>query len=149
MRRLASAVLIGALLTSCGDKDPLSPEDVSGLYTLVSLNGGAIPASVIVTDQVDTSVTTTVTYTAGSVCLNADNTYSTSIAFEFVSNPGGLRQETSTDSGTFELVEPATIRFTSSEGEEPGSGTLNGNRLTMIVDATSSAGIVFTLVFEK
>ena len=40
MGRLASVVLTGALLTACNDA--FSPEGVSGLYNLVSVNGSAI-----------------------------------------------------------------------------------------------------------
>ncbi len=141
MRRLASVVLTGALLTACGDS--FSPEGVSGLYNLVSVNGSAIPHSETVT--VGPGMTVIETFSAGSVSLSANNTYSVSITIG-IDGADFL----TTDSGTFELVEPATIRFTSSSLVVPAgnrllesfSGTLDGNRLTIIDDGDS-------YVFEK
>ena len=142
MRRLASIVLTGALLTACGDS--FSPEGVSGLYNLVSVNGTALPYSETVTVGPGMTVVTE-TVSAGSVSLSANNTYSVSITIGIdgadIPNAG---------SGTFELVEPATIRFTSSSLVVPAgnrllesfSGTLDGNRLT-IIDYGDS------FVFEK
>ena len=140
MRRLASVVLTGALLTACGDS--FSPEGVSGLYNLVSVNGEAIPYSetVPVGQVIET-------FSAGSVSLSANNTYSISLTIG-IDGAAGI---SNTDSGTFELVEPATIRFTTSSLVVPPgkrrlrgdfSGTLDGNRLTIILDGDS-------FVFEK
>ena len=124
MRRLASVVLTGALLTACGG-NPFSPESVSGVYNLVSINGNAIPWTI-----------QGITISARSFSLNANNTYSTSITIQNGGGPG-----TSTASGTFELVEPVTIRFTSSAGGTI-PGTLDGNKLTIIQNGDS-------FVFEK
>ena len=135
MRRLASVVLTGALLTACGG-NPFSPEGVSGVYNLVSVNGNALPWT---SDQGATT-------SAGSFSLNANNTYSSSVTGKSPSSniPGTL-----TASGTFELVEPDTIRFTRSPGGMFSgtlggmfSGTLDGNRLTLSEDGDS-------FVFEK
>ena len=138
MRRLASVVLTGALLTACGDA--LSPEGVSGRYNLVSVNGEFIPSSETVTVRPGFTLTRTVS--AGSVSLSANNTYSASLTIQIEDSAHGTSgPDTETDSGTFELVEPATIRFTSSDGDT-FSGTLDGNRLTIIEDGDS-------FVFEK
>lgn len=128
MRRLASVVLTGALLTACGG-NPFSPEGVSGVYNLVSVNGNALPWT---SDQ-------GATISAGSFSLNANNTYSSSVTIKPLSSniPG-----TVTGSGTFELVEPDTIRFTRSIGGM-FSGTLDGNRLTLSEEDGDS------FVFEK
>ena len=137
MRRLASVVLTGALLTACSDS--FSPEGVSGLYNLVSVNGTAIPYSETVT--VGPGMTVTETFSAGSVSLSANNTYSFSLTIGI--EGGGISiSATYTDSGTFELVEPATVRFTSSIDGETFSGILDGNRLTIVDDGDS-------FVFEK
>ena len=116
MRRLALVVLTGALLTACGG-NPFSPEGVSGLYNLVSVNGNELPWT---SDQGATTF-------AGSFNLNANNTYSTSVTIQ---PPSSNIPATVTASGTFELVEPDTIRFTRSDGGM-FSGTLDGNRLTL------------------
>ncbi len=44
MRRLASVVLTGVLLTACGG-DAFSPEDVSGTYNLETVNGSPLPVT--------------------------------------------------------------------------------------------------------
>ncbi len=67
MGRLASVVLTGALLAACNDA--FSPEGVSGLYNLVSVNGSAIPWS---GTAIELGMTVTFTYSAGSVNLNAN-----------------------------------------------------------------------------
>ena len=154
MRRLASVVLTGVLLTACGG-NPFSPEGVSGLYLLETVNGSPLPFSQTVTQN---GVTVTTTTTAGSVSLNANGTYSVSITFSgAIGGDTPTTTLTSTDSGTFELVAPSAIRFTSSEfrlttsdgetistssGGETISGTLAGDRLTII----DEGGI---LVFRK
>ena len=73
--------------------------------------------------------------TAGSVSLNANSTFSSSITFS-LTIAGVTTTSTETDSGTFELVEPSTVRATFSDGEII-SGTLDGNRLTIIDDGDS------------
>ena len=118
MKRLTSSpvfliVLTGALLTACGDT-PFTPEGVAGVYTLESINGNPLPFA-------ETAQTT---ITAGSITLNADGTFSSSVTTNSNTRPF---------SGTFTLVEPSTIRFAAT-GEEPLSGTLEGDTITIIVD---------------
>ena len=137
MRRLASVVSTGALLAACGN--PFSPEGVSGLYNLVSVNGEAITWW---GDAIELGVTVTFTYTAGSFSLNANSTYSNSTTIE-VERGGFSSTDIVTDSGTFELVEPATILFTRSVGGT-FPGTLDGNRLT---PGDGTGDIIF--VFER
>ncbi len=148
MRRLASLVLTGVLLIACGD--PFSPEGVSGLYILESFNGSPIPFSQTTTQN---GVRIIVSITAGSVSLNANGTYSESVT---ISGTMGSDTTTTTlttmDSGTFELVAPSTIRFTSSQsrvtssdGEtiftssdgETFSATLDGDRLEIVTEGDS------------
>ncbi len=137
MGRLASVVLTGALLTACNDA--FSPEGVSCLYNLVSVNGSAIPWS---GTAIELGMTVTFTYSAGSVNLNANNTYSTALTIEVE----GLFSTTDivTGSGTFELVEPSTIRFTSTIYGATFAGTLDGSRLTLGED-----GDRFVFVYER
>ncbi len=135
MRRLASVLLASALLTACGDS--FSPEGVSGLYILESINGSPLPFSETETQN---GLTVTVAITDGSVSLNANSTFSFSLTISITLN-GTTTTSTVTDSGTFELVEPSTVRATFSDGDVI-SGTLDGNRLTVIVEGDS-------LVFSK
>ena len=124
MRRLASVILMGILLTACGD--PFSPEGVSGVYNLESINGSPIPFSETETQD---GVTITVEVTAGSVTLNTTGTWSLSITASFTI--GSITTgDTETESGTFELVPPSTIRLTDSDGDTI-SATLDGDGLTV------------------
>ena len=128
MRRLASVVLTGVLLTACNG-DAFSPEGVSGVYNLESINGSPIPFSETETQN---GVTVTVTITAGSVSLNANGTWSLSTTVS-VTLGDTTTTNTETESGTFELVPPSTVRLTSSGGETI-SATLDGDGLTLILD---------------
>ena len=122
MRRLASVVLTGVLLTACGDA--FSPEDVSGTYNLETINGSPLPFST--TDDL-TGITFAIT--AGSIILNANGTFSISTTGTTTID-GTTNTLTTTGSGTFELVAPSTIRFTSPDGII--SGTRDGDRITII-----------------
>jgi hypothetical protein len=131
MRRLALVLLTGALLVGCSE-DAFLPETVTGLYNLVNINGNVLPAPAT---QTIAGETATSTYSAGSVRLNADNTYSSSSTFEF--NDEGVSQ-TFAEAGTYELVKPNTVRFTSSDADiGPLSATLDGNRLTLLVETNN------------
>ncbi len=126
MRRfliLATAVLAGGLLPACGD-DSTEPESIFGLYTLVSVNGEALPVDIGVVE-----------ISAGSIQLNSDGTYSISLTADLGGGP-----ETATDSGTF-TVDGSTVVF-DGEFTRDFTGTVSGNTLT-IVEAGN------TFVFRK
>ncbi len=125
MRRLASVVLTGVLLTACGE-DAFSPANVSGTYNLETINGSPLPFS-----MTDVSGITTTT-TAGSVSLNANGTYSKSSTFSSTTGSDTTTTTaTVTVSGTFELVAPSSIQLTSRFGATI-FGTLDGDGLTLI-----------------
>ncbi len=140
MRRLASVVLTGVLLTACSG-DAFSPEDVSGTYNLETVNGSPLPFS---QTAIQNGVTVTTTTTAGSVSLDANGTYSLSVTFSgtFVSDTTTTTL-TVADSGSFEIVAPFTIRFTSSQSRltssdgETFSATLDGDRLEIVTEGDS------------
>jgi hypothetical protein len=116
MRNIASFVGISLLLacvtlSACGD--PFSPESVSGTYQLVSVDGDPIP-----TDFVK----------AGTLSLDENGTYSVLLHVQFDFDDETINT-TVTDSGTYTLVEPATIQFHSVDGED-STGTLDGDRIT-------------------
>ena len=122
MRRLASVVLTGVLLTACNG-DPFSPEGVSGTYNLESINGNPLPEL-----SIDGSLAM-----AGSITLNAEGSMSFSITWD---------DQTESWSGTFTLVAPSTVRLDIT-GEEPVSATLDGDRLTIVAEDGD------TFVFRK
>jgi len=128
MRSITSFVGISLLLacvtlSACGDS--FSPQSVSGTYELVSVNGEPVPTESV---------------TAGSISLDENSTYSLLLHVQFEIN-GETINSTFGDSGTFSLVEPATVQFNSSDGAD-SAGTLDGNRLTV-----SSVGDIW--VFEQ
>ncbi len=132
---ISLVVLTSTLLTACGDS--FSPEGVSGFYELESINGDPIPFSETITFD-GQSITTSIT--AGSVSLNENSTYSMSLTFQ-IEGGGTTISDTETDSGTYTLVEPASVRFTNSEGDT-FAGTKDGDRLTLIEEG-------MTFVFRK
>ena len=128
MQRLALVVLTGVLLTACGG-DAFSPEAVSGTYNLETVNGSPLPFTL--TDD----STGTFTTTAASIILNANGTASISTTGTATID-GTTTTFTFGGSGTFELVAPSAIRFTFPD-EETGSGTLDGDRITIIGEGDS------------
>ncbi len=126
MRRfliLTTALLAGGLLPACGD-DATGPESIFGLYTLVSINGEALPVDIGVVE-----------ISAGSIQLNSDGTYSISLTADLGGGP-----ETATDSGTF-TVDGSTVVFDGFTRDF--NGTVSGNTLTTILLGGE------TLVFRK
>jgi hypothetical protein len=67
---------------------------------------------------------------AGSITLNENGTFSMSNEMEIVSDVF-TGEQTLTASGTFTLVEPATLQLTTEFGDQ-FAGTLDGDRLTLI-----------------
>ena len=131
MRRLIPLAIAAVLLVGC--KDAFTPSGVSGTYNLRTVNGEALPYS-------ETEFGTTFTYTAGSIVLRADGTYtmSASVSWSDGEDSGTM---TLTTSGTFTLTEPNTITMTDSDGDS-SAATLDGGRITVTGDG-------YTYVFEK
>lgn len=126
MRRFMTTVLASALLTGCGGGDAFSPESVSGHYVLQSVNGNSLPFSETAQD----GVTVTFSIIVGSINLNENGTFLVSLTVGVGTTVIG----TETEFGTFELVEPANLRFTASADGDVFSGTLDGRRLTILMD---------------
>ena len=131
MRRLLSVALVSSLVFGCGDS--FSPEGLEGSYTLESVNGQDLPFSEIIGGA-------TIEITAGQLNLNSNSTWSVSITASLTEG-GTTISETDTDSGTFTLVEPSTIRFTDSDGDT-FAATRDGSNITFIFGGD-------TLTFRK
>ena len=119
MRRLLSVALVSSLAFGCGDS--FSPEGLSGAYTLESVNGQNLPFS-------ETILGITFEITAGQLNLNSNSTWSVSITTSVTEGPTTVI-DIDTESGTFTLVEPNTIRFTDTDGDV-FAGTRDGNNIT-------------------
>ena len=95
--------VLALTLVACGsDSEPTAPVDVTGTYTLVSLNGAPIPAlwGVFSEDDLDFDLYVT----TSSLEVRPDQTVSLSAFLEF--RLGGNVEETEFlgDSGTWQLV---------------------------------------------
>ena len=134
MRPVALTVALAvSLLTGCGDAT--GPEAIAGNYTLRSINGQDLPFIIVqvLADKIEV--------TAGSVRINSDNTFSSSLTLAITETEGGTTtSETGTTTGTYTLNGTA-ITFTS-EGET-STGSITGNTLTIIWDEG------LTLVYQK
>jgi hypothetical protein len=114
MRRALTALCALFLLTTagvCGD-DPSSAAAIVGTYTLVSVNGHALPA------PFEQS-----TITSGSIVVNADNT------FTYTENHSGSAAHVT--SGTWSLSGSTYTFHPTAAGETDGTGTLSGTTLTI------------------
>jgi hypothetical protein len=72
MRHIATAFALAALLplAACSDSGTTEPEvDATGMYTLQTINGAALPFALPV------SPTDTITFVEGSIHLSADGTF--------------------------------------------------------------------------
>ena len=114
MHRLAAVLTVAALTVGCGG-DAFSPSGVSGTYALVSVNGVTLPATVTFGGE-------TLTFISGSLTLREDQTWLFSGTASSTEGATTVT-ETETQSGTFTLVEPSTIRFTDTDGGEEGPRT--------------------------
>ncbi len=122
MRRLlilTTALLAGGLLPACGDDDDITgPESVAGTYFLQTVNGEALPVN-FEGGQL----------TAGSIRLNSDGTYFTSLTTDLLG--------TTTETGTF-TVNGSTINFVEEGAVDEGdlfTGTVSGDTLTIVDEA--------------
>ncbi|HEY7189422.1 MAG TPA: hypothetical protein VH559_03210 [Gemmatimonadaceae bacterium] len=126
MRIAAMAALVGSLcVAACNDSDNLNfvtPLGTPGTYTLVLVNGQALPA--ILTTTVSPPVTTTAL--SGQIVINADNTFSSVVALQ--NNVGGIiSTSTRACSGTW-----------------TSTGSRTGVTITFIETATTNCGLTFT-----
>ena len=131
MKRFA-LIATAVLLSACGG-DGLGPEDIAGTYRLITVAGESLPA-LLATDGV-----TSVELESGTVRLNSDFTFSTTLSIRVFDHNTSL---TETDAGVGTFTQNGTaLVFTYTDGSIEG-GSLNGDRLTIIVEAVA-------LVFER
>ena len=124
MHRIVVTAFALTVLVPCGDA---FSQSVSGFYQLVSIDGNPLPYSQTITVDEVSAETTMI---AGSITLNENGTFSMSNEMEIVSDVF-TGEQTLTASGTFTLVEPATLQLTTEFGDQ-FAGTLDGDRLTLI-----------------
>ena len=111
-------------LAACGDDGPTGPgADVAGTYTLQTVAGAVLPATVFQAGADRLEVT------GGQVMLNADNTQSATITFR--ETEGGVTTtDAETITGTYLLTSNGGIVLKDADGSELW-GTISGNTLTL------------------
>ena len=117
VRRVFLAFLVFGV-TACSDS--IGPEDIAGTYTLLSVDGEGLPAGF---------GTPGLEIEAGSLTLNQDMTYSTSVTT--VDTMGALVNQ-STSVGTYTFDQGA-ITLTPSQGGA-ASGSVSGTTVTIAHD---------------
>lgn len=138
LRRLATRVVAAALLcaavASCDDATGSVPSEAVGTYTLVQVNGMALPARITdtATQQVD--------IVAGGMIVRADGTYRETRTSS-VTDSSGTRTGSSFTEGTLHVT-GSTLEVRERLGGTY-SGTFTGETLSYTLTAGSS-GVSFT-----
>jgi hypothetical protein len=143
MRIAAIALLVGSLgVAACGDSDNLNfvtPLSQLGTFTLVSVNGNALPA--IVVDSVSPPLI--ISALSGQIVINANRTFSSTVALQ-QSLAGVITNSTRSCTGTWSSPGINTITFVEAATTNCGrtfTGTFVGTTLTASVLGVSA---VFT-----
>ena len=133
MRKMALMLALIGTLVACGDA--FSPSGVAGSYALTSANGESLPFTL-------SSGGESRTFESGALTLNEESTYLLSVTWIFDDGTTAITV-TLTGLGTYALVEPSMIRLTATIDGDVTSGTIDGTRITIILDPAVS------LVFER
>jgi hypothetical protein len=122
-----------ALLTGCNGTEESDPGSTAvGTYTLVSVNGGALPA----TTQNDATIKTEVL--SGTFVVNADETFSEARQGRLTLNGGTPQLITATQTGTW-TVSGTQLSFVSGTTQNPVifTGTYVAGTLTYTSGGTT------------
>jgi hypothetical protein len=138
MCKVLCGVLVAGLGLACSDSTGVL--DVAGNYTLVSVSGMLLPATVL---EVDAN--NKVEILAGEATLTGNSTYSASITARITEN-GAAATETQTDTGTWTLNGSEITLQSDEAGEDPLTATVSSNRITLTTDLE---GFPVTLVFQR
>jgi len=136
-RASLAATLVVAFLTLGCNAITAPSSALAGTYTLQTVNGGGLPYVTSV------SATDTVQVTAGTIAIQSDSTFVTTLSSRYAS-PGVVTSSTRTQDGTWSAT-GTTIAFSYTNGGAD-AGSVSGNVLTII--ATTGSGPL-TYVFQK
>lgn len=134
MRKLLSLiVLMLVFLGACGDSGTGPEDSTSGTYALETVNGNRVPYTILQfgNDKIEV--------VAGSITINADNTFSWRVTLR-TTEGGRVTTEEDRYTGTYTRNNNA-FSFTDNEGDAYAA-SVQGGTLTMTVE-----GLV--LVFRK
>jgi hypothetical protein len=143
---MAALVLVAAVATlaACGSdkKTTTGPTDVTGTYSLVTIDGNSLPFTVPNVPE------HTIVITSGTIVLNSDHSYT--VGGTGTSDDGDPQQVIA-DAGTYALS-GSTVTFTSS-AHPPAiyTATATSTTLTAIAPGgfAGSTNTSFTLVLNK
>ena len=137
-RRLLSGIVAIVTLAACGSDAPTAAVSVTGAYSLSTVNGKSLPATL--TQTVD-GMTAQITFSQPtSLTLNSDNSFRTIGTIKIVF---GTVVEQFTDTGTGKYVLNGQQVTLTPTGDAPFTASWNGSDMLTIQDS----GDVF--VFRK
>lgn len=137
MRKWLVVVLV--MVAACADKDPTGPEvvDVTGMYTLETINGKPLPYLLV-----NVFGAFTLTQISGSMVLNTDKSYAETAAlrYEFLDSTGTpvLEDTTVVLRGQWEVEDSAIVLIPAIPGF-PLFGLVARSTLTLSVESSNDS----------
>ena len=140
MRRLIGSALL-VMLAACGGDSTGPNGDVTGNYTLRTVNGANVPAVVFQDSQEKDELT------GGSINLNSDKTWSGTLSARVTDLASGVFQTFSAPAGGTFSSSGGTITLTDATDGSQLTGSVGGGTLTISGDI--GLGTPITLVFKR
>lgn len=125
MRRLAFLLVLTSLFVTGCDSGTDAGDGIEGRYSLRTINGATVPASVV-------QGGITFTFQSGHFQINSDNTFSAALTVT-AAQGGQSATETFQSLGTWTQNNNA-VRFDYADGSSPDVGTISGTELSMTSD---------------
>ena len=140
MRRFVASVLL-VMLAACGGDSTGPNGDLTGSYTLRTVNGANVPAVLYQDSQEKDELT------GGNINLNADKTWSGTLSTRVTDlTSGGVGTFSAPAGGTYSSS-GGTITLTEAGGASQLTGSVSAGTLTISADLGLGAAI--TLVFKR
>ena len=140
MRRLAGLALL-VMLAACGGDSTGPKADVTGNYTLRTVNGANIPAVVFQDSQEKDELT------SGNINLNADKTWSGTLSARVTDLTSGASATFNSPAGGTYTASSGTLTLTDASDGSQLTGSVGNGTLTISGDI--DVGAVITLVFQR
>lgn len=119
----ATAILV---MAGCDSNPVASLPDITGTYTLVSVDGEPLPAILYEDDEIRFELV------SGTLILSASDTYSEPVTLRVTDKVSDVSETAvETDTGSFTVTSATSVTFTSSDPEIGSyTATISGNELT-------------------
>ena len=140
MRRLIGLAAL-LMLVACGGDSTGPNADVTGNYTLQTVNGASVPAVVFQDSQEKDELT------AGNINLNADKTWSGNLTARVTDLMSGATGTFSAPGNGTYTSSGGTITLTDATDGSQLTGNVGGGTLTITGDL--GVGTLITLVFKR